>query len=110
MTDLKLASTDDIIDELRRRRLHFALYLDLLPQYKPGGDLPPEKRHEVYGTDRDEENPARLAGRFCNGILRTLLKVESPPEALALTVDLSRQTNRLKKNLWLLAKVIDPTL
>ena len=109
MCDLSLPTIEDIVQELRRRKLNFGLYLDLTGQYRRGGDLPSEKRADVYAYG-SEENPAWLAGNFCNGIQIALDKVVEHQSLTSLVVALSAQANLLKAGLWELAAFIDSTL
>jgi hypothetical protein len=109
MIDLEFATLDDIVAELRRREMHFALYVNLLPQYRAHGDIPSEQRQGVFGCTFNEKNPAFLASEFCNGIQRALDKVEDS-DAIALSVDLSEEMRAVKRKMWQLARLTDPTL
>ena len=107
--DLSIATIQDIIQELRRRNLSFALCLNLLAQYRPGRDIPSEERIATYGDDFAERNPAFLASAFCEGIQMALNEVDEP-EAMRRAVKLSRLVTSLRSQLWQLAKLIDPSL
>jgi hypothetical protein len=95
MTELSLATIDDIVEELRHRKLTFALYVNLLPQYLASGDIPSEKRQEAYGS---HGHPVRLACDLCDGIQMALLQITTPetqPESVALSELVQQLQDRL---------------
>jgi hypothetical protein len=66
--DLSLATIEDIVAELQKRRLEFALFVDHVAHgSSPGGDVRWEERFGVYSAKKDSD-PAEIANLLCNGI------------------------------------------
>jgi hypothetical protein len=100
MTDVSLATIDDIAQELERRGLCFVLYVDKMGQFHAGGDVP--ARTQLYSS---ESNPARVAAVLCDGIQAALLKVDVVEQTAAL----SKAAAYLKQGLYPLVQAIDRT-
>jgi hypothetical protein len=111
MIDLSIATIDDIVEELQRRRIVFALYVSHLKagSYWPGGDVPSEVREKVYGDTFASKNPLFLASQFCDGVQQALNDVVGGGgRAVSKCVELSSQTHALQKQLHELWKLEFP--
>jgi hypothetical protein len=102
--DLSLATFEDIVAELERRKVKVALVVSHVSggRYTPHPELPPEKRETVYADSRTGKHPALTAALLCDGIqwcLNDIIKDAEGPEAALLCVDLSRRLHEFKDQL-----------
>src|SRR6516225_3174777 len=80
--DLSLATFEDIIQELKRRKLIAALYVSRVKgqHYQQSADVPSEKSRTFYCTDA---SPTGAAVLFCDGIQHCLDAMDDiEPQAL----------------------------
>ena len=94
--DLSLATFEDIIQELKRRKLIAALYVSRVKgqHYQQSADVPSENSRTFYSTDA---SPTGVAVLFCDGIQHCLDTMDGiEPQALA---GLSFWVKEIKRNL-----------
>jgi hypothetical protein len=102
MSDLSLATLDDIVAELRTRKLDFALVVNHITGggYIPGGDVQSEERHRVYqGKTFGPQHPALVACDLIDGVQLCLNKCPDLDDVTV--IEASRHLNLLKEAIFL---------